>query len=243
MINDCRKNGLLPLDITALDVAREFSNLEEINDNSPEIYAESLLCGAYACADDYYAESFWADQDHYAQMLVEKIDLRELFQPVCEEFRVPSANARGWSDLHTRADMMRRFQEWEAEGNQPVLLYCGDFDPDGVQISDFLINNMRELQAAVGWDPSNVIVDRFGLNQDFIEANDLSWTPNLITGSGRDLAKPKGGKPPAGYVKKWLDEVGERKAEANALVTRPAAGRDLCREAITRYVDADAPEV
>jgi hypothetical protein len=33
-----------------------------------------------------------------------------------------------------------------------------------------------------------------------------------------------------------------RKVEANALVVRPDAGRELCRQAILRYVPASAPE-
>jgi len=45
---------------------------------------------------------------------------------------------------------------------------------------------------------------------------------------------------------RWLIGVvtrfGARKVEANALVTRPAAGRALWRAAILKYVPADAPE-
>ena len=175
-------------------------------------------------------------------MLVEKIDLRELFKSTCANFRVPIANARGWSDLHTRAAMMRRFGAWEAEGKQPVLLYCGDFDPHGVLISDKLIDNLSELERATGWDPSNVIVDRFGLNRGFIEDNNLSWTDNLITSGKKSLADRHHKGYSADYVQRWLKEVGPRKVEANALVTRPEAGRQLCFDAITKYVPADAPE-
>ena len=35
---------------------------------------------------------------------------------------------------------------------------------------------------------------------------------------------------------------GARKVEADALVVQPEAGRKLCRDAILRYVPADAPE-
>jgi hypothetical protein len=34
-----------------------------------------------------------------------------------------------------------------------------------------------------------------------------------------------------------LKQFGPRKVEANALVVRPQAGRDLCRRAILQYVD------
>ena len=39
------------------------------------------------------------------------------------------------------------------------------------------------------------------------------------------------------YVQDYLRLYGARKVEANALVSRPAAGRQLCREAITKYID------
>lgn len=241
-MNECRERGFLPLDITSEDVARGFSNLEHITSMDPEEYAAALLQWAYNGAANYTPESFWEDQDYYVEMLVEKIDLRELFKSTCADFRVPIANARGWSDLHTRAAMMRRFGAWEAEGKQPVLLYAGDFDPAGVLMSDKLIDNMKRLELAAGWDPSGLIVDRFGLNRDFIDANNLSWTENLMTGGKKDLANPRHHQHHREHIQRWLRDNGPRKVEANALVTRPEAGRQLCFDAITRYVSADAPE-
>jgi hypothetical protein len=38
-----------------------------------------------------------------------------------------------------------------------------------------------------------------------------------------------------------LAAYGARKVEANALVTRPEAGRELCRQAILKYLPAKAP--
>jgi len=50
-------------------------------------------------ARHYTPLSFWADLDVYVEVAVEKIDLRNLFEPVCEEFAVPLTNFKGWSDL------------------------------------------------------------------------------------------------------------------------------------------------
>jgi hypothetical protein len=43
-------------------------------------------------------------------------------------------------------------------------------------------------------------------------------------------------------VQNYLRDYGARKVEANALVIRPEAGRRLCLDAITKYIDADAPQ-
>jgi hypothetical protein len=216
VINECRKGGLLPLNICSEDDTRSFDGLESLDSLSPEVEASAMV-GSLRFRHRYYTPfSFWQDQDHYLQMMVEKIDLKTLFTPVCRQFYVPIANCRGWSDINSRADMMRRFAEHEDEGRQCVLLYCGDHDPVGLTISDALRSNMRDLAAAVGWAPE--------------------------TGSGRRLDDPKHpdhGKP---YVQDYLRAFGARKVEANALVVRPAAARELCRDAVLRYLSPDAAE-
>ena len=87
---------------------------------------------------------------------------------------IPFANAKGWGDLNVRADMMRRFQEWEDQGKGCVLLYCGDHDPGGLHISGFLRSNMADLADAVGWSPDHLEINRFGLNYDFIQEQGLT---------------------------------------------------------------------
>jgi hypothetical protein len=244
LINDCRKRGILSLDICREDDKRQFENLEEVTDDSPDEFAAAYVRGLAGVPKLYCPMSFWEDKDCYVQNVVEKIDLKDMFKPVCAPFRLPIANAGGWGDLHVRANMMRRFKFWEEKGKTPVLLYCGDFDPGGVLMSDTLMSNMAEMELAVGWSPENVIIDRFGLNLDFIEVNNLTWIDNLITGGKdkMDLANPKHPDHNKPHVQKWLRDIGARKVEANALVVNPEAGRKLCLEAICKYVDLHAPD-
>ena len=174
-------------------------------------------------------------------MRVEKIDLKSLFRDLCEEYYVPLSNARGWTDLNSLAAMMRRFHAAEADGKRIVLLYCGDHDPVGLQISDFILSNMRGLADAVGWMPDNLEIDRFGLNAKFIDDNNLTWIDGLETSWGglEDPTHPDHNKP---HVQDYLREFGARKVEANALVAAPEAGRALCRKALLRYLPEDAPD-
>jgi hypothetical protein len=155
---------------------------------------------------------------------------------------VPLANSGGWADINGRAAMMRRFAEWEAKGKRCVLLYCGDHDPGGLNISGFLRSNLADLSGAVGWSPYDVIIDRFGLNFDFIEAHGLTWIDNLETGAGGRLDDPRHPDHGKAYVQDYLRRFGARKVEANALVARPQAGRELCLRAILNYVAEDAPD-
>ena len=235
-VNELRRRGWLPLNICAEDTKRAWHGIEQLSDPDTDEAITGILYSIEALSNVYTPYSFWEGKDCYIQMLVEKTDLRELFAPVCRPYRIPIANGGGWADLNLRGQMMERFAEHEREGRVPVLLYCGDHDPAGLLISETIIQNMRDLQDAVKWDPSNVIIDRFGLNYDFITANNLTWIDNLQTSSGGDLSNPKHAHHKYPHVQNYLKKYGARKVEANALVTRAEQGRELCLAAIRKYI-------
>jgi hypothetical protein len=231
------------MDIVAEDGARSFDNLEDIDDTPPEEAAEGIV-GRIRWQHRYYTPfSFWDDQDVYLEMLVEKIDLKSLFKPICSGFYIPIANARGWSDLNTRWAMLGRIRRRAAEGKHCIVLYCGDHDPAGLNISKALRQNFAELLTHAEWLELMPLltIDRFGLNYEFITEQGLTWIDNLETGSGRSLADLRHKDHRQTYVQDYLRRFGERKVEANALVVRPEAGRELCRQAIMKYVSAEAP--
>jgi len=157
-----------------------------------------------------------------------------------------SGNSKGWSSMLQRAEYARRFALAERQGLKCVLLYMGDHDPDGLRISDFIRKNLVDIQdvkwsdGLPGYKPYKLIIERFGLNFDFIEQNNLTWIDNLITGSGKNLASPSHRNFNMEYVQQYLSEIGERKCEANAVVTMPDSARDLIRKTIEGYLGEDA---
>jgi hypothetical protein len=189
----------------------------------------------------YTPVSFWDDQTSYLEVAVEKLDLRNLFEPTCAEFHIPIQNFKGWSDLNARAALMRRFAEHEAAGRRCVLLLCGDHDPGGLHITDKMRKNLSDLSGAVGWTPENLIISRFGLNADFIDRHGLTWIDNLETSSGQQLDDPNHEDHDKRYVQDYIAHFGVRKCEANALVVVPEIGRQLCRAAILQFIPAEAP--
>jgi len=252
LINECRKNGMLPIDFVAEEEARNFHGIWEPDTNSPADSVRSWI-EATLNAGDNYDPDYWDDEKYYIQMLVEKVDLVSLFEPVCEDYFIPIATSKGWSSILQRAEIAERFNEMEETGHIPVLLYAGDFDPAGLGISDSLMKNFKDIELGTGWNPDNLIIDRFGLNYDFIQENNLSWINNLETGGGYIAKSVNGqtiqGKTNTGRLhpdfnkpatQEYLRTVGVRKCEANALVVNPDAGRQLCRDAIERYL---GPEV
>jgi hypothetical protein len=241
LINDCRKNGDLPLDFCSEDGKRAAENLECI-DPDPQERAADILSYVQTAEEDYTPFSFWDDLDVYVQTAVEKSNMKNLFAKPCAEFCIPTFNIGGWADLNVRAGLMQRFKEKEAEGKKCVLLLFTDHDPGGLHIASFLRSNLQDLARAVGWSPDNLIIDRFGLDYDFIEQQRLTWIENLATSKGEypldDKRHPDHLKP---YVQTYLKQYGVRKVEADALLKAPEVGRGLCRQAILRYVPANAP--
>jgi hypothetical protein len=188
-------------------------------------------------AEEYYTPNWWKGEKYYIQAMVEKIDLVNMFEPICREYHIPIVNAGGWYDIMERAIAAQRFKEAEEKGLIPVILYFGDFDPFGLAISHFILRNFWEIYGGTGWSPEKLIVDRFGLNFNFIQEQGLTWIDNLESGSGKDMSLMDNR-----IVKQYIAQYGVRKCEANAVMrasARPSALK-LCRDNIEKYLGKDA---
>jgi hypothetical protein len=252
LINNCRRSGQLPSNICAEDEGRSADNLEKLDPDVAE-EAQRAVKILLTWQESYQPISLWEDQPYYVQMVVEKIDLKSLFSPICAKYHIPCINASGWNDINSRIRMAERFKYWEDRGKICVLLNCGDFDAGGLNISSFLTENFRQLEKATGWDPGLLDIDRFGLSYKFILENGLTWIDNLRTAKKdepNDLGDPRHPDHNKDYVQSYIrqfcpdfnphsttKDFGVRKCEANALVVRPDEGRQLCLDAILKYID------
>jgi hypothetical protein len=151
---DLRKSGDLPLDVCAEDEARAADHIESITGEDPDEFAEGWIEHVRNHVHHQYnPASIWEDSEHYVEMWVEKIDLKSLFFDICRRYTIPLINIRGRTCLNSRAGTMRRFQEREDEGKQCVLLYCGDHDPSGLQISKEIRSDMEGMAGATEYSP------------------------------------------------------------------------------------------
>jgi hypothetical protein len=115
-LTDYRKRGFLPLSIVIEDEARSASGLEYIDETSPEEEAVDTVERVAHAHLAYHPVSFWENQPNYVEIAVEKACLRSLFAQECEPFRVPIFNTKGSWDMHSRANMLRRFAKWQSKG-------------------------------------------------------------------------------------------------------------------------------
>lgn len=250
-INTCRKEGILPVNFVAEEDARAFAGVETSSGETiKELLARMLddVLHGYR----HFAPDLMEGEDYYIQVLVEKVDLKILFAPVCKDYRIPIANGKGWQSVLQRAEYARRFREAERQGLKCVLLYGGDFDPDGLLISSAMWDNLEQIKDVVwadgvkGYDPKNLIIERVALNYDFIQQQNYTWIDNLITGSKKrpeqaeSLADPRHRNHTLPYVQDYLHKYGARKCESNVMITTPTIARQLLRTAIEKYLGVDA---
>ena len=98
LINECRKKGYLPIDFTAEEEARKFSGVEIPETRTPLQYLKSWLNGTINSAE-YYTPNWWLKEKYYIQMVAEKIDVKNLFEPICREYHIPIASSKGWASI------------------------------------------------------------------------------------------------------------------------------------------------
>lgn len=122
-INKCRRKGILPIDFTAEEEGRKFSCVDVPDIDTPiedlRYWVERTMT-----TGDRYGINWWLGETYYIQMLVEKVDLKTLFLPVCEKYHIAIATSKGWSSMLQRGEYARRFKEAEDKGLTCVLLYC-----------------------------------------------------------------------------------------------------------------------
>lgn len=246
LVNNCRKRGILPIDFTAEEEGRQFSGVITPNTNEPVDEMKEWVEYLLDTETFGYNPDFWDGEEYYIQMLVEKIDLKTLFEPICKQYKIPIATSKGWSSMLQRAVYAKRFRQAEDDGLKPVLLYCGDMDPDGLRISKFIRDNLQDLaniewkDGTGGYDPDGLEITRFGLNADFIEEHKLTWINNLITGGKKNLASPTHKNYHMPYVQNYIKRYGIRKCEANALSPYPKLAQKLVKNSIESYLGKNA---
>ena len=129
-----RKDGLLHPDVVSEDDGRKTDHLEQVSPDDPAAYADWVRWGAAAWLDTYTPISLWEGLETYVEVLVEKVDLKVLFSPVCERYGVPLSNGKGSVDVNLRRRLLQRFRDQHEAGRHCVLLYCGDHDPAGLRM-------------------------------------------------------------------------------------------------------------
>jgi hypothetical protein len=121
---NARDTGLSDWDAFA-DRSREFC--EPASWRDPDDFLGSVV--------PQYAEDFWITQKHYPVVMIEKDALVGVIAPVCARLRVPYFAIRGNVSQIPIRDAGQRAAGAIEQDRVPVVLYLGDHDPTGIDIT------------------------------------------------------------------------------------------------------------
>lgn len=92
-----------------------------------------------------YRLNRWENQPYYPEVFIEKKALEGVFYKPCIRHGVALGACKGYPSLTFLHDAMIRFKEAEDRGQQPIIIYFGDYDPSGEDIPRALKENIVNL--------------------------------------------------------------------------------------------------
>ena len=164
-------------------------------------------------AANQYRRDLWEGQPRYCETWVEKDALIGIVEQAAHRLACPCFSCRGYTSQSEMWAAAMRFIDKADEGRECVLIYLGDHDPSGIDMT----RDIRERLALFG---ATVKVHRFALNMPQIE--EYSPPPNPAKETDTRAA---------GYIA----EYGNSSWELDAL--RPEILDGLITEAIKSNLD------
>jgi hypothetical protein len=182
--------------------------------DNPVDFATRRLQSLEGCAADYTRE-MWANQDEYIEVWVEKDALSRLVSSACGGYRVKTCVGRGYSSYTYVSDAVDRFVE--RQDKACTVIYLGDFDPSGLDITRDLGRRLAEYGA------DHVKINRIALSKDQIKQFSLPPAP-VKTSDARS--------------EKFIEKHGKDVWELDAL--EPNVLQETIQREITKHIDGDA---
>lgn len=223
ILNDARLAGMVDWDaiVDRGRVMRKNSHWE-----SPGSIVES-------CAKQFQYDK-WENQPCHVEVMVEKQALEGVLIPVCRRLDINFTANKGYSSSSAMYEAGKRMEDVLTSGRSVVVIYLGDHDPSGIDMTRDIEDRLRMFSGVV-WpadDDGKLIesfqydgsftVERIALNMDQIEMHRPPPNPTKITDS---------------RAKGYIDRFGHTSWELDALEPRMLS--DLVEAAVLQYRDED----
>lgn len=121
-------------------------------------------------AIEAYRRDVWQSQDRLVELWVEKDALSGIFEDIATYYGMTVNVGRGydgWGSVHLAA---QRYSEW----TEAIVLYFGDFDPSGMDIS-------RSLNDRLGYFETSIELERCALTKDDVIRYRLPFDPAKVS--------------------------------------------------------------
>lgn len=172
-----------------------------------------------ACASQF-ALDMWANQENYVEVMVEKQALEGVLIPVCQEWDVPFSANKGYTSSSAIREASKRYLAKQREGKSLHVIYLGDHDPSGIDMSRDIDDRFELFTRGSG-----VEVHRVALNMDQIKVLNPPPNPAKMTDS---------------RASDYVARFGRKSWELDAIEPRKLA--KLVEDAIRDLIDDDAWE-
>lgn len=193
-----------------------------------------------------YRHDLWTDQEYHIEVMVEKQALEGVLVPVCRRLDVSFTANKGYSSSSHLYEIGQRLKDVLADRHKVVILYLGDHDPSGIDMTRDVFDRLRLFSGAGEWDeddnrvvwsydaynyayndeppfdPERFRVERIALNMDQVEAYNPPPNPAKLTDSRANS-----------YVRQY----GRQSWELDAL--DPEVLANLVDGAVREYMDTE----
>lgn len=160
-VNDGRLAGLIPWDAVE-DRGRDLRGVRTYDDPAD----------AVAQLRRQYKADLWANQPMRPEVWIEKQALEGVLQRICARLRVDFYATKGYDSQSQSWRAGRRFADRVRRGQRPVIIYLGDHDPSGLDMTRDVHERVSEFAGF------RVPVERVALNRDQIEEYALPENPD-----------------------------------------------------------------
>ena len=130
-----------------------------------------------AAVNSYYKDH-WKNQENYIEVWCEKDAVSNIIQPVCSKYDVLFMANRGYSSQSAMYEAYQRLQKAINNEKYAVIIYFGDHDPSGIDMTRDIEDRMGLFLYGEGKFKQ---VDRQALNKDQIKRYNPPRNPAKIT--------------------------------------------------------------
>lgn len=120
-----------------------------------------------------YAHNLWEDQDVYCETWIEKDAVLGVVERPCNRYRVPYYSCKGYSSTSGMYFAGKRLEQKLEDGKRVVVLYLGDHDPSGLDITRDIEDRLNMFAGCIG----QIHIERIALSME--QVRKYSLPPNF----------------------------------------------------------------
>ena len=114
----------------------------------------------------------WEEQAATIEVMCEKEAMASVLEPICNRYHVRFIANRGYSSATAMWQSAQRCVAAEREGKIPVVIYLGDHDPSGMDMSRDVAERLARMSGGVP-----IEIERLALNRDQVDQHQLPPNP------------------------------------------------------------------